>query len=71
MYKLNNLPYGYSDLEPFIDTHTLGLHHMKHQKGYLDKLNELLIKSNYDFRYSLIELTKHINEFPKNYQRIW
>ncbi|MBQ8891364.1 MAG: superoxide dismutase [Bacilli bacterium] len=68
MYILNKLNYGYSTLEPFIDTHTLGLHHMKHQKNYLDKLNQLLIKNNYDFRYSLIELTKHINEFPKNDQ---
>ncbi len=68
MYKLDKLPYNYSDLEPFIDTHTLGLHHMKHQKNYLTKLNELLLKTNYDFRYSLIELTKHIKEFPDNYQ---
>ncbi len=66
MYKLRKLSYGYSDLEPFIDTHTLGLHHKKHQQSYLNKLNELLIKNNYDFRYSLIELTKHINEFPIN-----
>lgn len=69
MYKLNKLPYDYSDLEPFIDTHTLGLHHMKHQKNYLDKLNELLIKSNYNFKYTILELTKHIKEFPINYQK--
>ena len=63
MYKLSLLPYGYSSLEPFIDTHTLGLHKRKHQQNYLNKLNELLIKNNYDFRYSLIELTKHLNQF--------
>lgn len=25
MYKLENLPFNYQDLEPFIDTHTIGL----------------------------------------------
>ena len=66
MYKLNKLPYEYDALEPYIDTHTLGLHHNKHQKNYLNKLNELLIKNNYDFKYSLEELSKHINEFDES-----
>lgn len=44
MYKLDPLPYDYSDLEPFIDTKTLGLHHKKHQQTYLNKLNTLLQK---------------------------
>ena len=63
MYKLKKLPYDYDDLEPYIDTHTLGLHKNKHQRNYLNKLNELLIKNNYDFRYTLEELFKHIMEF--------
>ena len=63
MYKSEKLPYSYDALEPYIDTHTLGLHKNKHQKKYLDKLNELLIKNNYYFKYSLEELPKHINEF--------
>lgn len=63
MYLLSKLPYEYEALEPFIDTHTLGLHKNKHQANYLNKLNELLKKNNYDYRYSLIELAKHINEF--------
>lgn len=25
MYKLENLPYLFQDLEPFLDTHTLGV----------------------------------------------
>jgi len=58
------LPYLYQDLEPYIDTHTVGLHYLKHQKNYLNKLNSLLLKNNYDFRYTLDELIYHINEFP-------
>lgn len=66
MYKLPSLNYLYQDLEPFIDTHTLGLHYNKHEKNYLNKLNDLLIKNDYDYRYSLEELIYHINEFLKD-----
>lgn len=66
MYKLEKLPYGYYELEPYIDTHTLGLHHQKHHKNYLKKLNELLMKNNYDFKYPLEELPKHIMEFNES-----
>lgn len=66
MYKLSDLPYSYSDLEPFIDTHTLGLHKNKHQLNYLNKLNQLLIKNKFNFKYSLEELSQHINEFSRD-----
>lgn len=42
------------------------MHYYKHQKNYLNKLNELLIKNNYDFKYSLEDLSKHINEFDES-----
>lgn len=64
MYQICKLPYSYSSLEPFIDTHTLGLHYQKHQKGYLKKLNELLTKNNYNFQYPMELLSYHIEEFP-------
>lgn len=66
MYKLPKLPYLFQDLEPFIDTHAIGLHYHKHHKNYLNKLNELLNKSNYDYRYSLEKLVFHIDEFSLN-----
>lgn len=47
MYKFPPLPYAYQDLEPYIDTHTIGLHYHKHMTNYLKKLNELLVKNNY------------------------
>ena len=68
MYELPKLPYLFQDLEPYIDTHTMGLHYHKHQQGYLNKLNDLLMKSNYDYRYTIEELPLHIMEFPKNIQ---
>lgn len=65
MYVLKKLSYDYDALEPFIDTHTLGLHKNKHQQNYLNKLNELLIKNDYDFKYSIEKLPNHITDFPE------
>lgn len=64
MYQLPSLPYLYQDLEPFIDTHTMGLHYHKHEQAYLNNLNNLLKKNNYDYKYDLNELIYHIEEFP-------
>lgn len=63
MYKLPVLPFLYQDLEPFIDTHTMGLHYNKHEQTYLNNLNDILEKNNYDYRYDLTELIYHLNEF--------
>lgn len=56
MYQLPKLSYLLQDLEPYIDIHTMGLHYYKHYKGYLNKLNEILVKNNFDYRYSLGKL---------------
>ncbi len=66
IYTVNKLYYDYDSLEPYIDTHTLGLHYNKHYLSYLNKLNSLLVKNNYDFRYTLNELVFHINEFNES-----
>ena len=42
MYQLPILPYNSQDFEPFIDTHTMGLHYHKHQQTYLDNLEKVL-----------------------------
>ena len=38
-FTLPALPYAYNALEPFIDELTMTIHHTKHHKGYVDKLN--------------------------------
>ena len=63
MYQLPSLSYLYQDLEHFIDTHTMGLHYHKHEQTYLNNLNNLLNKNNYDYKYDLNELIYHIEEF--------
>lgn len=41
------LPYAYDALAPQISEETMHFHHDKHYKGYVDKLNELLVDSPY------------------------
>jgi len=66
MYKLESLPFSYNDLEPFIDTHTVGLHYNKHQLGYLNNLNKVLLKNEFSFSYPIKDIYKHLSEFNVN-----
>ena len=42
MFKLMQLPYEYSALEPHIDSLTVETHYDKHHRGYVKKLNAAL-----------------------------
>ncbi len=42
MFKLPELPYKENVLSPHMSEQTLSIHHGKHHKAYVDKLNELL-----------------------------
>ena len=64
MYQAKPLKYNYNDLEPFISSKTIDVHYNKHYLGYLNKLNSLLLSINYDYRYKVEDLIKHIDEFP-------
>lgn len=64
MYTIKPLNYNNDFLEPFISERTINIHYNKHYKKYLDNLNTLLLKNNYDFRYSKEELVSHIDIFP-------
>lgn len=63
MYTLKPLPFEMFSLEPFIDTHTIGLHHYRHELSYLNNLNKILAKYNLNNKYRIDELYNHLNEF--------
>lgn len=44
-FKLPDLPYEFSALEPYIDARTMEIHHGKHHATYVAKLNEALEKA--------------------------
>jgi Fe-Mn family superoxide dismutase len=44
-YVLPKLPYSFSALEPVIDATTMRIHHGKHHKKYVEKMNEVLTEN--------------------------
>ena len=41
-HVLPSLPYADNALDPVISANTIGFHHCKHHKGYVDNLNKLI-----------------------------
>ncbi len=48
VFTLPSLPYPIDALEPHMSAKTLGLHHGKHHRGYVDKLNELVVGTDFE-----------------------
>ena len=47
-HALLRLPYPEDALAPIISTRTVGFHHGKHHKGYVDKVNELVSGTEFE-----------------------
>lgn len=45
--ELDKLPYSNNALEPFISERTMSIHHGRHHKAYVDKLNSLIEGTRY------------------------
>jgi Fe-Mn family superoxide dismutase len=58
-FDLQDLPYGFSDLEPVIDATTMRVHHGKHHKKYADSMNEILDKNPGMKSKTLVELLQN------------
>lgn len=56
-HELMKLPYEYDALEPFMSKETLLFHHDKHHQTYVNKLNELIIGTEFE-NMSLVEIIK-------------
>ena len=65
VYSLAALPYPYDALEPWIDTHTMELHHDKHQQAYIDGLNKTLAAYPELQAKPLIELLSNLDALPE------
>lgn len=65
-YTLPSLPYNYTDLEPYIDTKTMGVHHSKHHAGYVAKLNKSL-EGRHELKEKSVDyLLKNLDAIPEN-----
>jgi Fe-Mn family superoxide dismutase len=66
-YTLPALPYGYEALEPSIDAETMKLHHDKHHKAYVTKLNEALAKEpSFKVPADVDDLVKNLEAVPES-----
>jgi len=66
-FTLPPLPYAYDALEPYIDTETMHLHHDKHHKAYVTKLNEALAKEpSFTPPANVDDLMKNLDAVPES-----
>lgn len=63
-YELPGLGYDYGALAPVIDAETMELHHSKHHKAYVDKLNGALEKDSGGQGKTLQQLLETISQYP-------
>jgi len=67
-YALPQLPYQYSELQPYISQEQLTLHHQKHHQAYVNSANAILERlgkarkegADFDVKATLKELSFHI-----------
>jgi len=62
-FKLPELSYGYSDLEPHIDARTMEIHHAKHHAGYTNNLNNAIKGTEFE-NMPIEEILKSSNLSP-------
>lgn len=67
-YTLPKLPYSYDALEPYIDTRTMEIHHTKHHKTYIDKLNAAIEPREKLHGTDIEMLLKNLDEMPNDIQ---
>ena len=65
-YMYKKIKLNYDSLEPYIDDKTLDIHYNKHYNKYLDNLNKILNNIDYNYKYSVDEIIKNIDEFDSS-----
>ena len=67
-FKLPNLPYKYSALEPYIDSTTMYIHLNNHEANYVNNLNKALEKYPDLQKKTIIELFNSLSTLPADIQ---
>lgn len=68
-YTLEPLPYAEDALEPIIDAATMGIHHGKHHKAYVDNLNKAVAPHEKLHKKTVEELIADINFLPEDIRK--
>lgn len=64
-FELKSLPYSYIAMEPYIDQETMILHHDKHLKNYIYKLNLAIAPYPKYYNWTLEKLLQNLIFLPK------
>ena len=64
--EFEKLDYEYDALEPYIDKETMKIHYEKHHRGYFEKLQKALEKSD---EKDVLKLLKNTNLIPENIKK--
>jgi Fe-Mn family superoxide dismutase len=64
-FELPPLPYDYSELEPYIDTQTMHLHHDKHHAAYVTNLNNAVHNTGFA-NMSVDDLVRQLSRVQDN-----
>ena len=68
-YQLPKLPYGYDELEPYVDKQTMMIHHQKHHQSYADGLNKTLDEiSGSSHPQYITSILSDLDSIPENFQ---
>jgi Fe-Mn family superoxide dismutase len=62
-FVLQNLPYAYDALEPYIDAKTMEIHHDKHHAAYTTNLNAALQETEYEGK-AIEKILANISTLP-------
>lgn len=68
MFRLPELNYDYSALEPTISRQIMELHHKKHHQGYVDKLNQAL--DGLDHSKDIESILRNLGDLPEEKQQV-
>lgn len=69
MYTLPELPYAYDALQPVISEEIMTIHHQKHHKTYVDKLNAALEQAPELKEKTLVELLSSLDTLPEQVRK--
>ncbi len=69
-FEFKELNYSYDGLEPYIDKETMMIHHSRHYKNYLNKLNDTVKKYPSLYTFSLTELLSNLDCIPDSASQI-
>ena len=66
MLNLMDLPFALTDWEPFVSERTVSIHYGKHHQGYVEKVNELIIGT--EFRnMDLVDIIQKTYDQPEQF----